>query len=102
MAQGETYSEIDALFHIGRSTVGEIVHGTVSSLYDVVLKDTILVPVGFQLEQTMRQFEEINGLPMCCGAIDGTLVQTVKPEEYGDQSWCYKGYSAILLFACVD
>lgn len=89
-------------FTFGRSTVGEIVHDTVSSLYDVVSTDTIMFPVILELEQTMQWFEEISGLPMCCGDIDGTFVQIVKPEEYRDWYWCYKGYPIILLFACVD
>ena len=77
-------------------------HETVSSLACRVSSDSIIFPIGRQLERTMRRFEQLCGLPMCCGAVDGTFVKIVKPDLYGDRYWCYKGYPAVILFACVD
>ncbi|XP_065190806.1 uncharacterized protein LOC135821735 [Sycon ciliatum] len=102
LAHSETYSEIAALFFIGSNTVGEIVHQTIDSLYAEVAQESIVFPVGPQLLRTMRRFEELSNLPMCCGAVDGTFTQITKPVLYGDRYWCYKGYTSILLLACVD
>eukprot|EP00117_Sycon_ciliatum_P000332 scpid75938/ scgid6440/ len=102
LAQGETYAEVAALFQVGQSTVTSIVHQVVTTLVGPLSAHTILFPTGRQLNRTMRRFEELCGLPMCCGAVDGTFQQIVKPDEYGDAYWCYKGYSAILLLARVD
>jgi len=102
IAHSETFSEIAALFHIGVTTVGKIVHDGVEALVGPMTADNIVFPVGKQLLRTMRRFEELSGLPMCGGAIDGTFTKILKPEYYGDSYWCYKQYSAVLLFACVD
>eukprot|EP00117_Sycon_ciliatum_P013201 scpid68951/ scgid13950/ Putative nuclease HARBI1; Harbinger transposase-derived nuclease len=102
LSHGETFSEIAALFQVGVSTVSGIVHEVVETLAAPVTQDSIVFPVGEQLQRTMRRFEEMTNLPMCGGAVDGTFVRIVKPELYGDGYWCYKQHSAVLLFACVD
>eukprot|EP00117_Sycon_ciliatum_P030145 scpid72153/ scgid23837/ Putative nuclease HARBI1; Harbinger transposase-derived nuclease len=102
IGHGETYAEIAALFHLGQSTVAEIVHEGVASLAKAVSRDSILFPVGKQLTRTMRRFEELSGLPYCGGAIDGTFTKITKPDRFGDLFWCYKQFSAVLLFVCVD
>ncbi|XP_065192484.1 uncharacterized protein LOC135823569 [Sycon ciliatum] len=102
LAHAETYSEIAGLFQIGTSTVASIVHQFVTALVGPVTGDSIVFPVGRQLNRTMRQFEALSNLPFCAGSVDGTFMKIQKPEEYGDTYWCYKGFSAILLMACVD
>ena len=102
ICHGESFEEVASLFHIGPSTVGKIVHEVVSALTKPLSRDSIVFPVGRQLLKTMRQFEELSGLPQCAGAVDGTFMQIVKPDEYGDLYWCYKGYPALVLFACVN
>ena len=102
LGQGETFSEIGALFHVGTTTARAIVHELVESLVAPLTADSIVFPVGEQLQRTMRRFEEMSTLPLCCGAVDGTFILMVKPEDYGDSYWCYKQHSAILLLACVD
>ena len=102
LSHGEVFSEIAALFHVGTSTVCSIVNEAVDKLCGAVTRDSIRFPEGEQLLRTMRRFETMTNLPMCGGAVDGTFVKIVKPVQYGDTYWCYKQYSAVLLFACVD
>ena len=102
LCQAETFSEIGVLFHVGTTTVGVIVHELVQSLVEPITSDAIVFPVGRQLQRTMKRFEKMANLPMCCGAVDGTFVRMVKPEHYGDLYWCYKQHPAVLLLACVD
>eukprot|EP00117_Sycon_ciliatum_P011281 scpid87918/ scgid4458/ len=102
VCHGETFSEIAALFHLGISTVSEIIHEGIAVLQGNLVHDSIIFPIGKKLVETMANFEQLSNLPMCAGAVDGTFVQIVKPVQYGDIYWCYKQMSAILLLACVD
>ena len=102
ICHGESFVEVAATFHIGPSTVGKIVHEIIHALTKPLARDSIVFPEGQQLLKTMRQFEELSGLPQCAGAVDGTFMRIVKPEDYGDLFWCYKGYPALILLACVD
>ncbi|XP_065186913.1 uncharacterized protein LOC135817586 [Sycon ciliatum] len=102
IAHAEAYSEISGRFRVGTSTVANIVHQVVTGLVGAVAEENILFPVGRQLNRTMRTFQKLPNLLMCCGAVDGTFMGIVKPEENGDAYWTYKGYTAILLLACVD
>ena len=102
LCQGESFKEVAALFHIGASTAGDIVHETVLALHSVLSMEWIVFPEGQNLLKTMRKFESLCNLPQCAGAVDGTFVRLVKPSEYGDVYWCYKGYTALTLLACVD
>ena len=70
--------------------MASIGHEDVTVLVPVITADSIKFPDGHQLLQTMSEFELLAQLPMCCGAVDGTFVKIVKPEEFGDSYWCYK------------
>ena len=47
-------------------------------------------------------FEELCGLPLCAGALDGTFMKIKKPTEFGDSYFCYKRFIAIIILGCVD
>eukprot|EP00117_Sycon_ciliatum_P041862 scpid103683/ scgid30545/ len=80
LCQGESFQEVAALFHIGPSTAGKFVHEVVDALHKPLAADCIIFPVGSELLKTMRQFEELGGLPQCAGAVDGTFMRRVKHE----------------------
>ena len=88
LAHGETFSEIAALFQTGIRTVGKIFHKGVQLVVGPITADSIVFLVGKQLCRTIRQFEELSGLPMFGGAVDGTFTKILKPEHYGDSYWC--------------
>jgi hypothetical protein len=49
------------------------------------------------------QFEDLHGLPLCGGAIDGSFIPMKRPPRvYGFRYWCYKCAHATLLLAVVD
>eukprot|EP00117_Sycon_ciliatum_P037248 scpid96703/ scgid27899/ Putative nuclease HARBI1; Harbinger transposase-derived nuclease len=102
LCQGETFQEVAAQFHIGPSTVGVIVHETVGALYAPLARDVIRFPVGRELHKAMRKFEQLSGLPQCAGAVDGTFLRIVKPNEFGELAvHCLHDHSSNAR-SCVD
>ena len=102
LAQGSSYSELAALYAVGKSTVVSIVHTLVDELRQRLVPEAIRFPTGQELEQVMVDFEDLCGVPMCAGALDGTFMGIKKPTEYGDTYFCYKKFIAIIVLACVD
>ena len=72
------------IFHMGASTVNGILHHGIDILMHVLVPLAIKFPAGAALQQDMREFEKISGLPMCCGAMDGTFMKIRKPMLWGD------------------
>ena len=66
--------------------------------------DVIRLPrMTSEVHKTMKGFQGIAGLPYCVGAIDGTHIPWLRcPEEQFFEHRCFKGYTSIVLFACVD
>ena len=102
LAQASSYSELAAMYAIGRSTVAEIVHEGVNIRRDKLVPEVIRFPTGPELERVMVDFEALCGLPCCAGALDGTFMPMKKPSEFGDTYFCYKRFTAIIVLACVD
>ena len=102
LAHAQTFRELAALIHVGASTAASIVHEGVLAPVGIVTQENIIFPKDRQLRTTMERLELLAKQPMCCGDVDGTFMKIVKPEEYGDSYWCYKQFSAILVFVCVD
>ena len=66
------------------------------------MADTILFPTGVELEQVVCDFESLCGMPHCSGALDGTFMKIQRPTEFGDLYFCYKCFTAIIVFGCVN
>ena len=102
LAQASSFSELAALYAIGKSTVVAVVHQGIAILRERLVHDAILFPTGAELEQVMLDFESLCGLPCCGGAIDGTFMPIKKPSDFGDTYYCYKHFTAIIVLRCVD
>ena len=102
LAQASSFSELAALYAIGKSTVATIVHEGVTILRERLVPEVILFPTGQELDQVMVDFEALCGLPCCAGALDGTFMAMKKPSDFGDTYFCYKKFIAIIVLACVD
>jgi hypothetical protein len=88
---------------VGKSTAGGIVHEVVQALKVTFVSRSIVFPVGPELDQVMKDFEALPGLPQCAGAIDGCFIKIERPSgPFGYKYWCYKGHDAILLLGVVD
>ena len=100
LAQANSYSELAAMYAIGKSTVVAIAHEGIAILCDRLVPEAILFPTGRELDQVMVDFEALCGLPCCGGALDGTLMPIKKPADFGDTYFCYKKFTAIIVLAC--
>ena len=102
LAQNLSFSQLAALYAIAKSTAIMIVHEGVSNLHQNLVPSSIKFPVGPELDQVICDFEELCGLPLCAGALDGTFMKIKKPTEFGDSYFCYKRFIAIIILGCVD
>ena len=102
LAQASSFSELAAMYAIGKSTVAVVVHEGITILRERLVPEVILFPTGQELDRVMIDFEALCGLPCCGGALDGTFMPMKKPSEFGDTYFCYKKFIAIIVLACVD
>ena len=100
LAQASSFSELAALYAIGKSNVVAVVHQDIAILRERLVHDAILFPTGAELEQVMLDFESLCGLPCCGGAIDGTFMPIKKPSDF--TYYCYKHFTGIIVLGCVD
>ena len=87
MAHGKTFDQLGEIYHVGASTAHAIVHQVVKVLKENIVKSAIKFPGGRELDTVIDGFEQVAGLPMCAGAIDGTFVHMLKPSIWGDTYW---------------
>jgi hypothetical protein len=67
------------------------------------VQEYIKLPGPVELRGIMDGFQNLCGLPGCCGAMDGTFVAIKAPNDQEKAAWrCYKGYPALLVLAEVD
>ena len=78
LAQASSFSELAALYAIGKSTVVAVVHQGIAILHERLVHDAIRFPTGAELEQVMLNFESLCGLSCCGGAIDGTFMPIIR------------------------
>lgn len=91
LAQASSYSELAAMYAIGKSTVVAIVREGVTILWDMqACPEVILFPTGQELDRVMVDCQALCRLPCCVGALDGTFMSMKKPSNFGDTYFCYK------------
>ena len=102
LAHGHSESHLANSFHLGQSTVNGILRHGVTTLRRVLVPLAIRFPQGEALRRDMAEFEQVAGLPLCCGSMDGTFMKIRKPVVWGDAYWCYKSFPAIIVLATVN
>ena len=96
------YRTIAELFGVGRSTACEIVLETCEAITLHLLAKYVHFPQGESLRDIIAGFKHKWGFPQTVGAIDGTHIPIVKPQESGADYYNRKGYYSILMQAVVD
>ena len=77
---------LSALFGLGRSTVGRIVNETceaITTYIGYLLKKFVPIFQGQRLQENIEGFEHKRGFPQAVGAVDGTHIPIIQPEESG-------------------
>ena len=96
------YRTIAALFGLGRSTVGEIVVDTCEMIATHLMPKYVHIPEGNSLREVICGFEERWGFPQTVGAIDGSHMPILKPNDSASDYYNRKGYYSILMQGVVD
>lgn len=96
------YRTLSNLFGIGLSTASVIVAETCDAISSNLLKRYVKIPEGDNLKEVVRGFESYWGFPQTAGAIDGSHIPIIRPEECASDYYNRKGYYSIILQGLVD
>ena len=84
---------------IGASSVSSIVKEAPPEICSEI-QDRVHFPKEERdLASVLKGFEEIAGLPYCCGGVEGSQIKWLAcPDEQFYDYRCYRGYPSIVLF----
>ena len=102
LATNVEYQIIAALFGLGRSTVGEIVIDTCEAINNHFMSRYIRVPHEDSLRDIVDGFKHQWGFPQAIGAIDGTHIPILRPQESVSDYYNRKGYYSVLMQGVID
>ena len=85
------YRTLSALFGLGRSTVGQIVVETCEAITNHLIPRFVKIPDGTQLKDIVDGFENLWGFPQAAGAIDGSHIPIIRPEQCASDYYNRKG-----------
>ncbi|KAJ3588738.1 hypothetical protein NHX12_009592 [Muraenolepis orangiensis] len=91
LATGSKYRTISHLFGVGRSTVYNCVREFCDAVVMVLLPVHITVPDADKLEELATFFNNRWRAPQCVGAIDGSHIPIMAPEECAQDYYNQKG-----------
>ena len=90
------YRTIAALFGLGRSTVGEIVLDTCEVIARHLMPRYVRVPQNESLKEIIEGFWHRCGFPQTVGAIDGTHIPILRPQNCASD---YYNRKVLLLYS---
>ncbi|KAL2085970.1 hypothetical protein ACEWY4_019290 [Coilia grayii] len=102
LATGCEYRTISHLFGVGLSTVFNCVQDFCNAVISVLLQKHIAIPDSTKLKDMATYFLKRWRVPQCVGAIDGSHIPIIAPEEYPRDFFNRKGWHSIVLQAVVD
>ncbi|KAJ3584207.1 hypothetical protein NHX12_014703 [Muraenolepis orangiensis] len=102
LATGSEYRTISHLFGVGWSTVYNCVREFCDAVVMVLLPVHITMPDAGKLEELATFFNNRWRAPQCVGAIDGSHIPIIAPEECAPEYYNRKGWHLIVLQAVVD
>ena len=102
LATNVEYRTLSELFGLGRSTVGEIVIETCDAIAMHLLPQYVFIPQGDKLREIVEEFETYWGFPQAVGAIDGSHIPIIRPDESASDYYNRKGYYSVIMQAMVD
>ena len=96
LATNVEYRTLAALFGLGRSTVCTIVVETCRVIATHLLPQYVQIPQGEKLKDIVEGFETFWGFPQAAGAIDGSHISIIRPDESASDYYNRKGYYSII------
>ena len=102
LATGADYRTIGHLFGVAKSTVCVVTKEVCASIVSLLLPQYIQVPQGSTLKEVVRGFERDHDFPQCAGAVDGTHIPIVSPQECPADYYNRKGWHSIIMQGMVN
>ncbi|KAL2089152.1 hypothetical protein ACEWY4_016051 [Coilia grayii] len=102
LATNNEYRTISHLFGVGVSTVLNSVRDFCEAVIQVLLPLHLPVPDGDKFIEMAAFFKERWGVPQCVGAIDGSHIPIIAPEDYASDYFNRKGWHSIVLQGVVN
>ena len=96
------YRTISNLFGIGLSTVGSIVIETCQVISNHLLQKYVYIPKGNLLKDIIEGFSTCWGFPQAAGAVDGSHVPIIRPQESASDYYNRKGFYSVIIQGLVD
>ena len=96
------YRTIGHLFGVSRATVCMVLKEVCRAIQSRLLHIYIKFPEGDDLSTVMDGFERKWGFPRCAGAIDGTHIPIIAPQENHVDYFNHKGWYSIVMQAVAD
>lgn len=72
------------------------------AIVERLLPEYIKIPTGTRLRAVVDGFKTIHGFPQCAGAIDGTHIPIISPDDCPADYYNRKGWHSILMQGVVD
>ena len=102
LATNVEYRTLAELFGLGHSTVGVIVLETCEAIAQHLLTRYVRFPQGQTLTNVVNGFDARCGFPQAAGAVDGTHIPIIRPQDNPTDYYNRKGYHSVLMQAVVD
>ena len=102
LATGADYRTIGHLFGVSKSTVCVITKEVCAAIVECLLPEYIKMPTGTALKVVVDGFKNDFGFPQCVGAVDGTHIPILSPQECPADYYNRKGWHSILMQGVVD
>ncbi|XP_057681077.1 uncharacterized protein LOC130909040 [Corythoichthys intestinalis] len=102
LATNSDYRSIGHIFGIGLSTACDCLREFCSAVEEVLLPEVLKMPSLDKMKEHAQYFEQRWGLPQCIGAVDGSHIPILAPQQYHTEYFNRKGWYSIVLQAVVD
>ena len=102
LATNVEYRTIGHLFGVSRGSVCCVVKEVCTCIVCVLMPKHIRWPQGDQLQDIIEVFEHKWGYPQCAGAINGSHIPILAPQDFHTDYFNRKGWHSVVLQGVVD
>ena len=102
LATNGDYRSIGHMFGVDKGTACVIVNDVCQAIVKVLLSKYVKFPSGEEIAEVVSGFVSRYGFPQYIGAVDGTHIPILAPEECANAYYNRKGYHSIIIQAVAD